>query len=91
MFKNKTRLGNNFHCEDRTPKYLNSGVVYGLCNESCYSECVRHMNVRIGEHTGMSPLTKKQINPKNSSAAEHWLFCNYSASHDEFSILAFES
>ena len=66
MFKNKTRLGNNFHWEDRTPKYLNSGVVYGLCNKSCYSECVRHMNVRIGEHTGMSPLTKKQINPKTA-------------------------
>ena len=62
-FKNKTRLGNNFHFKDRIPKDLTSGVVYKfhleLCNEFYYSECVRHLNVRIGEHIGISPLTKK--------------------------------
>ena len=38
VFKNKTRLGNNFHFKDQIPKDLTSGVVYkfqcGLCNES---------------------------------------------------------
>ena len=37
-FKNKTKIGNNFHFKDRTPKDLTSGVVYkiqcGLSNES---------------------------------------------------------
>ena len=28
VFKNKTRLGNNFHFKDRIPKDLTSGVVY---------------------------------------------------------------
>ena len=36
VFKNKTRLGNNFHFKDRISKDLTSGAVYkfhcGLCN-----------------------------------------------------------
>ena len=95
MFKNKTRLGNNFHFKDRIPKDLTSGVIYksqcGLYNESYYGECLRHLNVRIGEHIGISPLTKKQVKPKNSSVANHLLFCNHSASYDDFSILTREN
>ena len=52
VFKNKTRLSNNFHFKDWIPKDLKPCVVYkfqcGLCNESYYGECVRHLNVRIG-------------------------------------------
>ena len=91
VFKNKTRLGNNFHFKDQIPKDLTSGVVYkfqcGLCNESYYGECIRHLNVRIGEHTGISPLTRKQVKPKSSSVADHLLLCDHSASYDDFSIL----
>ena len=91
VFKNKTRLGNKFHFKDQIPKDLTSGVFYkfqcGLCNESYYGECMRHLNVRIGEHIGISPLTRKQVKPKNSSAADHLLLCNHSASYDDFSIL----
>ena len=94
VFKNKTRLGNNFHFKDRIPKDLTSGVVYkfqcGLCNESYYGECVRHLNVRIGEHIGILPLTEKQGKPKNSSVADHLLFCNHSTSYDDFSTLTSE-
>ena len=71
IFKNRTRLGNKFHFKDRMPKDLTSDIVYkfqcGFCNEFCYGECVIHLNVRIGEHIGISPLTKKQVKPKNSS------------------------
>ena len=95
MFKNKTRLGNNFHFKDQIAKDLTSGVVYrfqcGLCNESYYGEYMRHLNVRIGEHIGISPLTRKQVKPKNSSAADHLLLCNHSASYDDFSILMREN
>ena len=91
IFKNKTRLGNNFHFENRIPKDLSSGVVYGLFNESYYGECVRHINVIIGKHIGISPLAKKQVKPKNSSVAERLLFCNHSASYDDFSILTLEN
>ena len=95
MFKNKTRLGNNFHFKDQIPKGLTCCVVYifqcGLCNESYYGECVRHLDVRIGEHIGISPITKKQVKPKSSFVADHLLFCNHSASYDNFSILTHEN
>ena len=50
MFKNKTRLGNNFHFNDRIPKDLIPGVATFQCG-----------NVRIGEHIVLSPLTKKKL------------------------------
>ena len=52
---------------------------------------MRHLNVRIGEHIGISPLTRKQVKPKNSSVADHLLFCKHSASYDDFSILTREN
>ena len=91
VFKNKTRLGNNFHFKDQIPKDLTSGVIYKFqcrpCNESYYGECIRHLNVRSGEHFGISPLTRKQVKPKNSSVADHLVLCNHSASYDDFGIL----
>ena len=62
-----------------------------LCNESYYCECVRHLNVRIGEHIGISTLIKKQVEPKNSSVANHLLFCKHSVFFDGFSILTCEN
>ena len=45
--QNKTRLGKNFHFKDQIPKDLTSGVIYkcqcGLCNESYYGKCMRHL------------------------------------------------
>ena len=36
-------------------------------------------------------LPKKQVRPKNSSIADHLLFCNHSTSYDDFSILMHEN
>ena len=84
VFKNKTRLGNNFQFKDQISKDLTSGVVYkfryGLCDESYYGESVRHLNV---EHIGISPLTKKRVEPRNSPIADHLLFCNHLESYDD--------
>ena len=95
MFESEIRLGNNFHFKDQISKDLSSAVVYkfqcGLCNESYYGECMRHLNVRIGEHIGISPLTRKQVKPKNSSIVDLLLLCNHSASDDDFSILTREN
>ena len=93
----KSRLGNSFHFKDRISKDLTSGVVYkfqcGLCNESYYGERVRHLNVRTGEHIAKSQLSpiKKQVKPKNSSIADHVLFCNNSVSYSIFNILTREN
>ena len=88
VFKNKTRWGKNFHFNDQIPKDLTSGVVYKfqcrLCIESYYGECTRYLNVRIAEHIDISPPTKKQVKPKNSSVAAHLLLCNHSTSYHDF-------
>ena len=76
--------------KDQVPKDLTSVVVYKfhcrLCNESYYGECMRHLNVRTGEHIGISPLTRKQVTPKNSPVADYLLLCIHSASYDDFKI-----
>ena len=91
MFKIQNKLAEAFRFKDRIPKELTSGVVYkfqcGLCNESYYGECVRHLNVRIGEHIGISPLTKKKVKPKGSAVSDHLLLCNHSPSFENFSVL----
>ena len=91
-FKNNTRLGNNFHW---IPKDIASGVMYkyqcGLCNESYYVEYMRHLNVRICEHIGRKPYTKRQVKLKNSSVVNHLLYCNHSASYDNFNFLKCEN
>ena len=62
-FKSQNKLAKAFCFKD----HLKSGVVFkfqcGLCNESYYGECVRHLNVRIGEHIWISPLTSKKVKP----------------------------
>ena len=60
---------------------------------------MKHLNVRISEHIGISPLTRKQVKPKNSFVSNHLAFCirsfsfasNHSASYEDFSVLAREN
>ena len=62
VFKNKSRLVNNFHFKYRIPKDLTS-VVYkflcGLCSDSYYDKFVRQLNVRKDEQIGVLPLNQK--------------------------------
>ena len=76
------------------PKDLISGVVYkfqcGLCNESYYGESIRHLDIRSGEHIGVSP--GKKVKPSNSSAIwDHLVHCNFLPSFGNFSVLAHEN
>ena len=95
VFKSQNKLAKAFRLKDRIPKELTTGVVYnlqcGFCNESFYSECVRHLNVRIGEHVGISTLTKKKVNPKGSTVSNHLLLCNLPSSFENFSVLTKEN
>ena len=91
LFKNKTRLGNNFQGSDSQRSYVVYKFQRGLCNESYYGECVRHLNVKIGKHIGISSLTKKQVKPTTRSIDDHLPFHNNSASYDDFCILIREN
>ena len=92
MFKNQNKSAHNFCLKDCIPKELTFSVVYkfqcGLCNESYYSEYVRHLNVRIGGYIRISSLTKKEVKPKGSAVSNHLLLCNYSPSFESFSVLS---
>ena len=95
VFESQNKLAKAFRFKDRIPKELASGVVYkfqcGLCNESYYGECVRHLNVRIGEHIGISPLTRKKVKPKGSAVSDHLLLWNHSPSFENFDVLTKEN
>ena len=90
-FKSQNKLAKDFRFKDRISKELTSCVVYkfqcGFCNESFYGECVRHLNVRLGEHIRISTLTKKRVKPKCSAVSDHLLLCNDSPSFENFSVL----
>ena len=96
VFKCQARLSNSFRYKDPIPKDLIFGVVYkfqcGLCNESYYGESIRHLDIRSGEHIGVSPLTGKKVKPSNNNAiCDHLLHCNFLPSFDNFSVLVYES
>ena len=64
----------------------------GLCNESYYGECVRHLTVKSGEHIGISNLTNNRVQTRNDNAVcHHLLICNYSPTFEDFSILNHEN
>ena len=94
-FKCQTRFFSSFQYKDPIPKDLISRVFYkfqcGLCEESHYDESTRHLDIRSGEHRGVSSLTGKKVKPINSVARDHLLRCNYLPSFDNFSILAHEN
>ena len=93
VFKSQNKLAKAFCFKDHIPKELTSGVIYkfqyGLCNESY--ESIRHLDVRIGEHIGISPLPRKKVKPKGSGVSHHLLFCNNSPSFENFSVLTKEN
>ena len=49
------------------------------------------VNVRTGEHIGISPLTEKNFKPKGSAVSEHFLLCNHSPFFENFSLLTKEN
>ena len=92
IFKSQNKLCNNFCFKDLVSQILTSSVVYkfqcGLCNESYYGECVRHLAVRSGEHIGISPWTNKRVQLRKGRAFYHHLLnCNYLPTFKNFSVL----
>ena len=76
------------------PYCLHSNVVYkflcGRCNATCYSETCWHLNIRVGEHLGVSPLTEKKSRKfqKVYNSKVPYDFCDHIVSIHDFKILA---
>ena len=64
IFKSLTRLAKFFRFKDKIPFSLCSNIVYKCarrrCNATYYGETCRHFEVRVSEHSGISPLTNKR-------------------------------
>ena len=69
IFKSSVRLNNFFRFKDKM--CLRSDIAYefacGRCNATYYGETCRHFNVRVGEHSNISPLTKRIKNQRSKS------------------------
>ena len=99
VFKNHINLSHVFHFKNQTKSLkcfpfsdLMSYVVCqfqcGRCSASYYGETDRHLNIRLGEYIGISPLTFKKVKlSAKSSIRDHLLFCNNDSSFDDFTIL----
>ena len=49
----------------------------------------RYLNVRVGGHSGVSPLTRKKLKAKTTTAVkDHMLFCDHVVSLKDFKTLA---
>ena len=61
--KSTTSLSKFFRFKDKVHFNLLSNVVYkfscGRCNATYYGKTCRHLNIRVGEDSGVSLLTRK--------------------------------
>ena len=93
IFKSSTLLSNFYRFKGKIPLCLRSNIAYnfacGRCNVTSYGEIYRHFKVRVGENSGISPLTNKRSKSKISTAVkEHMMICNQPVSFDDFKVLA---
>ena len=74
IFKSLTRISNFFQFKDKIPYCLRSNVVCKFscsrCNATYYGETCRHLTIRVGKHSGVSPLTGKKSKSKKSTAVK---------------------
>ena len=60
-----THLSKFFRFKDKVTSNLRSNVAYkfscGRCNATYYGETCRHLNIRVGEHSCVSPLAGKLV------------------------------
>ena len=93
VFKSSTCISNFFQFKDKMPYCLHSNAVYkfscGRCNATYYGKTCQHLSIRVGKHTGVSPLTGKNSKSKKSTTVkDHMLFCDHIVYIDDFKSLA---
>ena len=93
-FKSSTRLANFFRFKDKILLCLRSNILYkftcGRCNAAYYDETYRHLKVRVGEHSSISPLMNKRPKSKKPTAVkDHVLIWDQPVSFDAFKVLVF--
>ena len=90
------RISALFRFKDVIPKELRSHLIYKFacssCNATYFGKKERHLNVRSGEHMGLSPLTGNRVACKPSTISDHLLLHEHNNnSFNDFSILCCEN
>ena len=89
IFKSTTRLIKLFRFKDKVVFNLRFNLLYKSSCCAYYSKTCQHLNVKVGEHSGVSPLTGKTSEYKAIAAVkDHMLFCDHVVSLEVFKILA---
>ena len=93
VFKSMTCLSKFFRFKNKVPFNLRSTVVYkfscGNSNATYYGKACRHLNIRVGEHSSVSPLTWKKSKAKTTTAIkDHILLWDHVVSLEYSKILA---
>ena len=93
IFMFTTRLSKFSRFQDKVPFNLRSNVVYkfscGRCNAAYYGETCWGLSIRVGEHSGVLPLTGKKSKAKTTTAIkDHMLLCDHVVFLEDFQILA---
>ena len=96
ILKSTNHLSSLFRFKDVIPKELRSHLVYKFscssCNATYYGKTERHLNVRSGEHIGLSPLTGNRVACKPSAISDHLLLHEHNnSSFNDLSILCCEN
>ena len=83
IFKSTVCLCKFFCFKDKVPFNLGSNVIYKFLCCRC-----QHLNIRLDEHSGVSPLTRKKSKAKRTTAIkDHMLLCDHIVSLKDFKIL----
>ena len=93
IFKSSTYLPNFFRFKDKAPLNWRSNAVYksscGRSSATYDSKICRHLNVGVGEHSGVSPVAREKSKTKTTTAVkDHVIFCNIAVSFKDFKTLA---
>ena len=79
ILKSTKRFSALFRFKVVIPKELRSHLVYRFscssCNATYYGKTEGHLNVRSGEHIGLSPLTENRVACKPSAISDHLYYC----------------
>ena len=96
ILKSTNHLSSLFRFKDVIPKELRSHLVYKFscssCNATYYGKTERHVNIRSGEHIGLSPVTGNRVACKPSAIPDHLLLHGHNnSSFNGFSVLCCEN
>ena len=96
VFKTSNRLKNYFSFKDVAPEPLRSCQIYnftcGSCNASYIGKTFRHMKVRVSEHQGVLPRTRKHLKGTlSTSVRDRMPNCKHVVAWNDFKVLRRES